>query len=142
MTAPPKRRSGPAVSDRAASTSPNAGDQSSHETRCQRCRRGLRAPLSVARSHGPTCWHRRADAAVRLPRLDCGCRDPWACRCGTVPALSDSQLDGWADAARYVMDTTGCTPMLPVDVLRGLWRRGGDDRALAEKLRAAGGAVA
>jgi hypothetical protein len=60
------------------------------------------------------------------------------CKCRTVPLLSDNQLDAWADTARYVIDTTGCTPMVPVEVLRRLWNRGGDDRALAEKLRTAG----
>ena len=75
-----------------------------------------------------------------MPRLDCGCRD--ICHC-TIPPLSDNQIDGWADCARYVMDTAGCTPLLPLEVLRALYRRGGDDRALAEKIHTAtGGAVA
>lgn len=74
----------------------------------------------------------------RMRRLDCGCRD--VCHC-TTPPLSDSQLDGWALAAGYVLATTGQIPMLPVEVLRALYRRGGDDRALAEKLHAAGGAA-
>jgi hypothetical protein len=79
--------------------------------------------------------HRRWRRAVQraLP-LDCGCRI--ACHC-TFPPLTDNQIDGYADAARYILDTTGCTPMLPLEVLRGLYRRGGEDRALAEKLHAA-----
>jgi hypothetical protein len=57
--------------------------------------------------------------------------------------MSDNQLDGYADAAQYILDTTGCKPIVPVEVLRRLWQRGGDDRVLAEKLRSAtGGAVA
>ena len=129
--APPQDRPTPHNSDSFNSTP---------ESRCQRCKHPLTAPKSVARSHGPVCWTRRRDAAVRVSLLDCGCADPWVCRCCTVTALSDNQLDAWADTARYVIDTTGCTPMLPVEVLRRLWQRGGDDRALAEKLRA--GAVA
>jgi hypothetical protein len=54
--------------------------------------------------------------------------------------MSDHQLNGYVDAARYILDTTGYMPVLPVEVLRRLWKRGGDDRALVEKLRA--GAVA
>ena len=80
--------------------------------------------------------HQRWRKTVRrTPRLDCGCRA--TCHCGPFP-LSENQIDAWADCARYVMDTAGCTPVLPTEVLRALWRRGGDDRALAEKLRTAG----
>ena len=79
--------------------------------------------------------HRRwAEMVRRSPRLDCGCRD--LCHC-TPPALSDHQITAWADCARYVIDTAGVVPVLPVEVLRALWKRGGDDRALAEKLREA-----
>lgn len=112
--------------------------------RCQRCQRGLSSPLSVERSHGPVCWHRRSDAAARMPLLDCGCdtADPWLCRC-TQPPLSSFQLDGWALAAGYIMETTGHAPLVPIEVLRALYRRGGEDRALAEKIHAAtGGALA
>lgn len=137
----PTRRNRPGDTGAATST-PSHADNHDTAPRCQQCRRGLRAPRSVQRGHGPVCWHRRFDASVRLPVLDCGCADPWTCRCGAVAPLSDNQIDGWSDAARFVMDTTGCTPVLPVNVLRRLWQRGGDDRALAEKLRAAGGAVA
>ncbi len=55
------------------------------------------------------------------------------CDCAAT-ALSDNQIDGWADCARYILATTGCSPMLPLEVLRALWKRGGEDRALAEKL--------
>ena len=70
----------------------------------------------------------------RSPLLDCGCRD--YCHC-TPPALSGNQIDAWADCARYIIDP-GCLPILPVEVLRALHRRGGEDRVLAEKLREAG----
>lgn len=79
--------------------------------------------------------HRRwAKAVQRMTPLHCGCRE--LCYC-TTPPMSDNQLDGWADCARYVMDTTGCTPLLPIEILRALYRRGGADRALAESLHTA-----
>lgn len=77
---------------------------------------------------------RRRDASQRLELLDCSHADPWPCRCTPMP-LSDHQIDGWADCARYIIETSGCIPTLPTDVLRALWRRGGEDRSLAEKLR-------
>ncbi|PJK21249.1 hypothetical protein CSX11_16970 [Mycobacterium goodii] len=74
--------------------------------------------------------------------LDCGCRDPWPCRC-TEPPLTDRAIDGWRDAAQYVLATTNKTPMIPLEVLRALYRRGGDDRALAVELHLlVGGEVA
>ena len=82
---------------------------------------------------------RTRNAWRRRPWLDCGCSGD-TCHC-TTPPLSDYQLDGWADCARYIMDTSGCIPLLPIEVLRALYRRGGDDRVLAEQLHAAGGGV-
>jgi hypothetical protein len=77
-----------------------------------------------------------------LVPLDCGCADPWACRC-TEPQLTERAVDGYRDAAEHILSTTGKTPVVPVEVLRALHRRGGDERALAERLHAAmGGAVA
>lgn len=74
--------------------------------------------------------------------LDCGCdtADPRLCRC-TQPPLTDHAVDGWKSAAGYILDTTGQTPLLPLEVLRALYRRGGQDRALAEQLHAATGGV-
>ncbi|AFC44587.1 hypothetical protein OCU_33680 [Mycobacterium intracellulare ATCC 13950] len=71
--------------------------------------------------------------------LDCGCRDPWPCRC-TEPPLSDKAIDGWRDAAEHVL-ATGQIPLTPLDVRRALWRRGGRDRELAEFLHHACGEV-
>lgn len=82
---------------------------------------------------------RRRSASQRLTPLDCGCVDSWPCHC-TEPALTDKAVDGWRDAAEYIT-ATGKTPLLPVEVLRALYRRGGDDRALAEQLHAASGGV-
>lgn len=76
---------------------------------------------------------RRLASARRMSPLDCGCRDPWPCRC-TEPPLSARAIDGWRDAAMYLLANSGKTPLLPVEVLQALWRRGGADRALAEEL--------
>jgi hypothetical protein len=42
-------------------------------------------------------------------------------------------VDAGAAAAQHVLEY-GHTPILKADVLRGLWRRGGDDRQLAQHL--------
>lgn len=80
---------------------------------------------------------RRRDAAARSVPLACGCRDPWPCRCGEGPP-TDRMLDAGADAARHLV-AAGYTPLLPADVLRALWRRGGHDRAMAQSLYGLGG---
>lgn len=90
-------------------------------------------------NHTAIPGHQRWRNSVRrMPLLDCGCRA--ACHC-TVPPLSDNQIDGWADCARYIRDTSGCIPLLPIEVLRALYRRGGEDRVLAEQLHAAAAGV-
>lgn len=78
---------------------------------------------------------RRREAAWRSVPLDCGCRDGRTCKC-TEPPLSARAIDGWRDAALYLLEHSGKTPLLPVEVLQALWRRGGADRALAEQLHA------
>lgn len=78
--------------------------------------------------------HRRRCATQRLAVLDCGCADPWTCRCTQHP-LTERALDGWRDAAHAVL-SEGMKPLVPAEVRRSLWRRGGADRALAEKLTA------
>lgn len=91
--------------------------------------------------NGVTAWKRRHEAARRLPPLDCGCGpDPWVCRC-TEPPLSELAVDGWRDAARHVM-VRGHIPLIPLEVLRALYRRGGDDQALALELHRAAGVMA
>jgi hypothetical protein len=84
--------------------------------------------------------NRRRDQANRSVPLDCGCRDGWSCRC-TEPPLTERALDAWRDAAKHVL-ATGRTPILPLEVRRALWRRGGHDRQLAELLHDAYGEVA
>jgi len=81
---------------------------------------------------GVGAWHRRHAAASRLYPLDCGCRDPWPCRC-TEPPLPDKRIDAGRDAALHVL-ATGNVPLLEYEVLQALWRRGGEDRELAELL--------
>lgn len=72
--------------------------------------------------------------------LDCGCGpDPWLCRC-TEPPLSDRVIDGWRDAAWHVL-AVGQMPLVPLEVRRALYRRGGTDRELAETLHAGCGGV-
>lgn len=88
-------------------------------------------------------WRRRSDASLRLPPLDCGCRtrDPWICYCVPRP-MSEKFIDAGAQAAHHLLDV-GCVPLLQLDVLRALHRRGGDDRQLAQELyELAGGVVA
>ena len=79
---------------------------------------------------------RRRLAAKRLPPLDCGCRDPWPCRC-TQPPLSEVALDGWRASIEHLL-RQGCVPLVPIEVRRALWRRPAD-RALAEFLHEACG---
>lgn len=82
---------------------------------------------------------RRRKAAAGSRNLDCGCNDPWPCRC-TEPPLTDAALDGWRDAAEHIM-SKGDTPLLPIEVLQALWRRGGVDRQISIRLHQATGGV-
>jgi hypothetical protein len=83
----------------------------------------------------------RRQASYRLAPLDCGCRDPWPCRC-TEPPVSEDALESWRDAAEHLLATVGM-PVVPIEVRRAWYRRGGRDRALAERLhRGCGGRVA
>ena len=84
--------------------------------------------------------HRRRTASWRMPPLDCGCRDTWPCRC-TDPPLSVHAVDSWRDAALHITEQ-GYTPLVPFEVLRALYRRGGADRVLAEQLHQLTGGVA
>lgn len=88
----------------------------------------------------------RRGASQRMVSLDCGCptgphSDPLSCLC-TFPPLTEHQLDGWANTARDLLRLPDVVPLLPIEVLRALYRRGGADRALAERLhRLTGGVV-
>lgn len=90
---------------------------------------------------GLDAWRRRHALARRLAPLDCGCRDPWPCRC-TVPPLSDDWIDAGRDAAIRLLNM-GMVPLLEIEVLQALWRRGGTERELATVLfEATGGQIA
>lgn len=93
---------------------------------------GCAADDATIRHSGVTGWNRRHDAAARLVSLDCGCPDPWPCRC-SEPPLSDRMIDGGRDAALHVL-SVGQVPLLAAEILQALWRRGGADRELAELL--------
>lgn len=84
---------------------------------------------------GVAAMKRRRAAARRLMPLDCGCPDPWPCRC-SLPPLSDKMIDAGRDAALHILES-GRVPLLAIEVLQALWRRGGPDRVLAEQLHAA-----
>lgn len=77
-------------------------------------------------------WRRRQHAARRVMALDCGCPDPWPCRC-SQPPLSDKIIDGGRDAALHILES-GRVPSLKIEVLQALWRRGGADREVAQLL--------
>jgi hypothetical protein len=94
------------------------------------------APYSATRRQCVDALRRRRAACRRMPPLGCGCRDPWPCRCSDPP-LTERQVDGWRDAALHVLGTDRI-PLLPLEVRRALWRRGGADRALVQRLQDAG----
>ncbi|MGP4059018.1 hypothetical protein ACTWP6_30140 [Mycobacterium sp. 4D054] len=51
-------------------------------------------------------------------------------------------IDAGRDAAQHILDG-GDVPLLELEVLQALWRRGGADRAFAERLHElTGGAIA
>ena len=75
---------------------------------------------------------RRGVAASRSVPLHCGCRDPHACRC-TPPPPSAVMVDAGAAAAAHLL-AHKLMPLLDIDTLRALWRRGGADRALVAQL--------
>jgi hypothetical protein len=69
----------------------------------------------------PLQLRRRRCASWRRPQLNCGCADPWPCRC-TEPPLSERAVDSWRDAAQHIL-ATGAMPIVPIEVRRALWRR-------------------
>lgn len=82
---------------------------------------------------GLAAWKRRHEAARRVVPLDCGCVDPWPCRC-TDPPLSEKMIDAGRDAALHILEHSNRIPLLEIEVLQALWRRGSTDRELAELL--------
>ncbi|NVN52275.1 hypothetical protein [Mycolicibacterium hippocampi] len=83
---------------------------------------------------GVTEWDRRRLAAARCEPLNCGCRDPWVCRCRRQP-LSHNQIDAAAAAAEH-LECCGLMPIFSDATLRALWTAG--HQALAERLHHGG----
>jgi hypothetical protein len=75
---------------------------------------------------------RRRHAAADCFPLRCGCRDPWPCRHNHLPP-SERMVDAAALAASHLTEA-GLAPVFDQATLRALWRRGGDDRRLAQRL--------
>ncbi|WP_176458530.1 MULTISPECIES: hypothetical protein [unclassified Rhodococcus (in: high G+C Gram-positive bacteria)] len=55
--------------------------------------------------------------------------------------MTDHELDGWRDTIAMLLDK-GMTPLLDVEILRALWRRGGIDRRLAQAVADRAGVAA
>lgn len=70
---------------------------------------------------------RRRHAAQRSEPLDCGCSDPWICRCHD-PELTDRQIEAAINAAEYLL-AHKLPPLLTIPVRRALWRAGRRDLA-------------
>lgn len=82
-----------------------------------------------------TQLHRRAAAARRVPG-----GDPWTADTRELDT-STHQLEAWSAAANHIA-ADGLCPILPREIVRLLWQRGGADRALAEQINERGGAAA
>jgi hypothetical protein len=95
---------------------------------------------------------RRQAVAERLEPIESGCghrhQDPLHCAGmravshRSTPRLAGSagiDADVIARTARVLLERTGFPGIYPAQLVRELWRRGGDDRDLAEQIHAAGG---
>lgn len=82
---------------------------------------------SSARDH-VAGLRRRRGASWRIPG-----GDPWRY---SAPPPTDRQIDGWTAATLHLLDGR-LTPLVPAEVRRAWWRRGGSDRALAERMHRA-----
>lgn len=87
--------------------------------------------------NGVEAWKRRHAADLRLPPLDCGRHsDPWVCDCVTSSHSvhpSDVEVDAYRSTAVLLLNL-GLTPSPDVHLMRALWRRGGEDRALVSTI--------
>ncbi|MBV7701914.1 hypothetical protein NOVA_03950 [Nocardia nova] len=78
--------------------------------------------------------HQRASAARRLPT-----GDPWL---SDRPVdMSARELSAWCEAVNCIAEQK-VTPIVPLPVLRAMYRAGGSVRALAARVYRAGGAAA
>ncbi|PEG58592.1 hypothetical protein CQY21_21580 [Mycolicibacterium boenickei] len=70
---------------------------------------------------------RRRKAAHRCQPLECGCQDPWICRCHD-PELTDQQIEAAINAAELLLQH-GLMPLFTIPTRRALWRVGRRDLA-------------
>ncbi|MBF6298035.1 hypothetical protein IU459_10800 [Nocardia amamiensis] len=84
----------------------------------------------------PAVQLRRRVAAAH--RMEGG--DPWPREHDELP-ITAAQLTAWAHAAAHIL-SDGLTPVVPVEILRALWRCGGEERDLAVRVAETGGATA
>jgi hypothetical protein len=64
----------------------------------------------------------RRHGSVRLPRFDCGCADPWTCRC-REPEPSQRRVQGYVAAIQH-LNEHGLTAAALLPELRMLWQQG------------------
>lgn len=78
--------------------------------------------------HYIAACQRRCDAARRVTPLECGCRDPYTCRCrDTEP--TPHQTEAAIQAAEYLLHHA-LVPIFSIDQGRALWRAGRRDLAV------------
>jgi hypothetical protein len=73
-----------------------------------------------------------------MPPLDCGCPDPWLCRCSGAQ-LTENMIAA-AVAAAELLDGLGTPGLFDADTCRAMHRRGYERLAL-EAARQGGGGV-
>lgn len=136
MNVPPERENRPAGNEAASVTAATADSIPPG--------RRLRW-VPCTRSHAQDTasqLRRRREASRRLVRLAdcCGARDPLSCRCHEPkPQLSENALNAWRAAIEQTLPIG--PPLVPLEVLQRLWRNGGTDRELAERVWAETGGV-
>jgi hypothetical protein len=82
----------------------------------------------------PSQLRRRRAASYRLPVISCGQhRDVIGCDCfDPEPPLSDNAIDGWRAAINRTLPIGPA--IVPIVELQRLWRNGGPDRELAQRV--------
>ena len=74
---------------------------------------------------------RMREAWRRRPRLDCGCTD--SCRCDYKRNPSDKRTTAYGEAVEWLAEHKLDAAPLMAEA-RELWRRGGSDRAVADRV--------